>query len=86
MSFHILEISFPLAYQPPHWRHKPGTFLAGLVGHEGPGSIHSYLKNKGWLTALSAGPQNLGRGFAMFKVTLHMTKEGFGTCLLMYRA
>ena len=51
--------------------------MAHFIGHEGPGSLHSYLKDKGWITALSAGPQNLARGFAMFKVTLHLTNDGF---------
>jgi insulysin len=77
MSFHALEISFPLDYQPPHWRYKPGNFLAHFVGHEGPGSLHSYLKSKGWITSLTAGPQSLARGFAMLKVTTHLTQEGF---------
>jgi insulysin len=77
MSFHAVEISFPLAYQPPFWRHKPANFACHFVGHEGPGSLHSYLKGKGWLSALSAGGQSLGRGFAMFKITIHLTDEGF---------
>ncbi|KDQ33027.1 hypothetical protein PLEOSDRAFT_1032530 [Pleurotus ostreatus PC15] len=77
MSFHAVEISFPLEYQPPLWRHKPANFLSHFVGHEGPGSLYSYLKNKGWVTSLSSGPQNLARGFAMFKVTIHLTDEGF---------
>ncbi|KAI0780630.1 insulin-degrading enzyme [Trametes elegans] len=77
MSFHALEVSFPLPYMPPFWRHKPASFLAHFLGHEGPGSLHSYLKQKGWVTGLSAGPQNLARGFAMFKVTLFMTPQGF---------
>ncbi|KAG6851274.1 hypothetical protein H0H93_011710 [Arthromyces matolae] len=73
MSFHALEISFPLEYQPPLWKHKPANFLS----HEGPGSLHSYLTKKGWITSLSSGPQNLARGFAMFKVTVHLTENGF---------
>lgn len=77
MGFHAIEISFPLDYQPFRWRHKPAGFLSHFVGHEGPGSLHSYLKNKGWITALSAGSQNLARGFAMFKVTAYLTSEGF---------
>ncbi|KAI9069108.1 insulin-degrading enzyme [Trametes sanguinea] len=77
MSFHALEVSFPMPYLPPYWRRKPAGFLAHFLGHEGPGSLHSYLKQKGWITALSAGPQNLARGFAMFKVTLYMTPQGF---------
>ncbi|TDL24920.1 insulin-degrading enzyme [Rickenella mellea] len=77
MDFHAFELSFPLPYQAPLWRSKPGSFLAHFVGHEGPGSLHSYLKSKGWITSLSAGCQSLGRCFAMFKATIHLTKDGF---------
>ena len=82
MALHALEVSFPLAYQPPLWRHHPGSFACHFLGHEGPGSIHSYLKNKGWATALSAGSQPLGRGFAMLRVTVHLTEAGFGEPVL----
>ncbi|KAH8826892.1 Metalloenzyme, LuxS/M16 peptidase-like protein [Flagelloscypha sp. PMI_526] len=82
MTFHALELSFPLEWQVPHWRHKPSHFISHLLGHEGPGSLFSYLKNKGWVTALSTGPQSLGRGFAMFKVTIYLTESGFAN----YRA
>lgn len=78
MAFHALEISFPLEYQPPNWKNKPINFISHLVGHEGPGSLHSYLKRKHWVTSLSTGPQNLARGFAMYKITIHLTPEGFG--------
>lgn len=77
MTVHALEFSFPLEYQVPFWRHKPSEFISHFVGHEGPGSLHSYLKNKGWITGLSSGPQNLGRGFGMFKVTVYLTADGF---------
>lgn len=77
MDFHVVEVSFPLGYQAPNWRHKPANFLAHFIGHEGPGSLHSYLKDKGWVTGLSSGAQNLSRGFGMFKITLQLTKEGF---------
>ncbi|KAF7969517.1 hypothetical protein HWV62_27003 [Athelia sp. TMB] len=82
LSFQALEVSFPIPYQPPNWRYKPANFVSHFAGHEGPGSLHSYLKNKGWITSLSSGPQNLARGFAMFKVTAHLTKAG----LQNYRA
>jgi insulysin len=77
MAFHAVEISFPLSFQPPLWKYKPANFLAHFVGHEGPGSLHSYLKQKGWCTTLNCGAQNLARGFAMFKNTIHLTQEGF---------
>lgn len=79
MGFHAIEISWPLPYQPPFWKHQPANFLSHFVGHEGPGSLHSCLKHKGWISALSSGAQPLARGIAMFKVTLRLTKEGFGT-------
>lgn len=78
MSFHAVEISFPLAWQPPLWKYKPGHLLSHFLGHEGPGSLHSYLKGKGWITSVNAAPQALGRGFAMIKSTMYLTREGFG--------
>jgi insulysin len=77
MTFHALEISFPVEWQPPFWRHKPMSFISHFVGHEGPGSIHSYLKTKGWITNLSCGSQNLARGLSTFKVTVYLTLDGF---------
>lgn len=78
MAFHCVEISFPIPYQAPFWKYHPSSFIAHFIGHEGPGSVHSYLKQKGWVTALSAGSQALGRGMGMMRVTVQLTKEGFG--------
>ncbi|KAG5647302.1 hypothetical protein DXG03_000839 [Asterophora parasitica] len=77
MTFHAVEISFPTEYQAPFWKHKPTHFLSHFVGHEGPGSLFSYLKNRGWATSLNSGPQNLARGFSMFKLTVFLTEDGF---------
>jgi insulysin len=77
MDVHMVEISFPLEYQAPQWKYKPANFISHLLGHEGPGSLLSYLKNKRWATGVSTGPQGLARGFAMFKLTINMTKLGF---------
>lgn len=33
---------------------KQGQYISHLVGHEGPGSLLSYLKRKGWANSLSA--------------------------------
>jgi insulysin len=79
MDLHVMEMSWPLAWQAPLWRYKPAQFISHYLGHEGPGSLHSYLTKKGWITALNSGPQNLARGFAMMKVTVHLTREGFST-------
>ena len=77
MDFHAIEISFPIDEQTKHWHFKPGGYLANLIGHEGPGSLYSYLKERGWITALSTGVQDLARGFATFKITLYLSQNGF---------
>jgi insulysin len=76
-AFHAIEISFPLVWQSPLWRYKPAHFISHFTGHEGPGSLFSYIKTKGWATSLNSGPQSLARGFEMFKITIHLTKLGF---------
>ena len=77
MDYHAVELAFPLPYMAPLWRVRPDDFLAHFVGHEGPGSLHAYLKNKGWVTTLSAGSQNQARGFGNFKISIQLTQEGF---------
>ncbi|KAF7311385.1 Insulin-degrading enzyme [Mycena kentingensis (nom. inval.)] len=76
MNFRSLEISFPVEWQPPTWRHKPLIFISHFVGHEGPGSLHSYLKTKGYITALGCSPSNMARGYSAFKISLTLTEDG----------
>jgi insulysin len=77
MDFHAMEISFPIDEQIPLWRFKPGNYLTDIIGYEGAGSLHSFLKDRGWITTLSAGVQDLARGFATFKITLYLSQNGF---------
>ena len=72
-----MEISFPIDEQIPQWRFKPGDYLTDIIGHEGAGSLYSLLKERGWITSLSAGVQDLARGFATFKILLHLSQNGF---------
>ena len=77
MDFQAMEISFPIDEQTSHWRFKPGDYLGSIIGHEGPGSLHSFLKERGWITSLSAGVQDLARGIATFKITFFLSQNGF---------
>ena len=77
MDFHAMEISFPIDEQTSHWRFKPGNYLASIIGHEGPGSLHSYLKERGWITTLNTGVYDFARGIAVFKITLYLSQNGF---------
>jgi len=38
-----------------HYRYPPSRFVAHLLGHEGKGSLLSFLISKGLVTNLSAG-------------------------------
>lgn len=72
-----MEISFPIDEQTAHWRFKPGNYLGNIIGHEGVGSLHSYLRERGWITTLSAVVQELARGLASFKIKLYLSQNGF---------
>lgn len=46
------------------------------MGHEGPGSILSTLKSRGWSNNLIAGSRPAPRGMGFFGVTVDLTEEG----------
>ncbi|KAL1412548.1 metalloprotease [Vanrija albida] len=71
-----LEINFPLP--DLHHKHevKPYNFVGHFIGHEGKGSLLSYLKQKGWANSLSAGNSHEASGFSFFKISLELTPEG----------
>ncbi|ORY56460.1 Metalloenzyme, LuxS/M16 peptidase-like protein [Leucosporidium creatinivorum] len=71
-----LELSFTFPDESAYYATKPGSFLSHLIGHEGEGSILSYLKKKGWANGMSAGAGNGASGFEFFKISVDLTKEG----------
>ncbi|KAM0792238.1 hypothetical protein ACM66B_004933 [Microbotryomycetes sp. NB124-2] len=71
-----LELSFPFPDEASLYATKPGSFLSHFIGHEGEGSILSYLKKKGWANSMSAGSGNGAAGFSFFRVHVDLTKDG----------
>ncbi|GAM69318.1 protease III precursor [Vibrio sp. JCM 19236] len=59
-----------------HYKTKPLSYLAHLIGYEGPGSLTLYLKNKHWITSLAAGGGVSGSNFREFTVGCLLTQEG----------
>merc|ERR1719431_2023537 len=63
------------------YRIKPLHYMAHLLGHEGKGSLISFLRKKVWALSLTAG--NAGDGFeynstySMFPITITLTKDGY---------
>jgi len=87
--YHVIpvqnEYKIDLTWSLPPTLHlykvKPLHYLAWILGHEGKGSLVSFLRKKVWGLSLTAG--NAGDGFeynstySMFPITITLTKEGY---------
>lgn len=47
--------------------------LAHLIGHEGPGSLLSELKRRGWVSTITSGGSRRARGFGFFYVDFDLS-------------
>ncbi len=71
-----LNLIFPIPAVEPHYRSKPTTYIANLLGHEGEGSLLSILKAQGLAEGLSAGVGTSDRDRATFEVSIQLTPAG----------
>lgn len=71
-----INISWPLP--PLYWEFltKPSKILSHLLGHEGQGSILSFLKAQKWANGLSAGLSRDNEDWSMFTVNVDATDSG----------
>mmetsp|Transcript_8617 Transcript_8617/g.16664 ORF Transcript_8617/g.16664 Transcript_8617/m.16664 type:complete len:1167 (+) Transcript_8617:145-3645(+) len=77
-----VSITWPITYKDEKDRQdalltKQAQYVGHIIGHEGPGSLLSYLKSKGWVNSLSAGGGEAMSDFETFDVTATLTKSGF---------
>jgi insulysin len=72
----VLDFYFTYPDEEALYESQPGRYLSHLLGHEGPGSILAYLKNKGWANGLGAGPSPLCPGSSFFSISVRLTEEG----------
>ncbi|WVQ84726.1 hypothetical protein IAT38_006883 [Cryptococcus sp. DSM 104549] len=71
-----LELVFPFPDLDHLYQSRPAHFISHFLGHEGRGSILSYLKKKGWVNCLRAGNHQDATGFSLFKVSVDLTPDG----------
>lgn len=71
-----LSISFPIPNTLATYRNKPEQYISNLLGHEGQGSLHSNLTQRGWIERLSAGSQEFDHSTSLFSVELMLTEQG----------
>ena len=74
-----LDLVFNFPDQRPHVYSRPGRLLSHIIGHQGSGSLFSYLKaTKHWVDSLDAYNNTINAGTEVFAITMALTKEGLG--------
>ncbi|KAL6576257.1 hypothetical protein OROHE_000038 [Orobanche hederae] len=77
---HILNLSWTLPSLRKDYLKKAEDYLAYLLGHEGRGSLHFFLKAKGWATSISAdvGDDGIHRSTIayIFGMSIRLTDSG----------
>lgn len=76
MESRSMDMYFPFLDEQELYDAKPSRYISHLIGHEGPGSVLSYLKAKGWTNGLSAGAMPICPGSAFFTISVRLTPEG----------
>ncbi|XP_066479934.1 nardilysin [Tiliqua scincoides] len=78
---HSLNITWSLPPQEQYYRVKPLHYISWLVGHEGKGSVLSYLRKKFWALALYGGNGETGfeqnSTYSVFSICVTLTDEGY---------
>ncbi|KAJ6662537.1 hypothetical protein lerEdw1_011674 [Lerista edwardsae] len=78
---HSLNITWALPPQEQYYRVKPLHYISWLVGHEGKGSVLSYLRKKFWALALYGGNGETGfeqnTTYSVFSICVTLTDEGY---------
>ncbi|KAJ5575534.1 hypothetical protein N7535_002460 [Penicillium sp. DV-2018c] len=76
METRTMDMYFPFLDEEDMHDTQPSRYISHLIGHEGPGSVLSYLKAKGWTNGLSAGAMPVCAGAAFFTISVRLTPEG----------
>lgn len=71
-----LIMTFPMPSMDEYYQTKPLSYFAHLLGDEGPGSLLVALKDKGWITSLSAGGGASGSNYRDFTISCTLTADG----------
>jgi len=71
-----LELTFEIPPLDPVYPYAPDDYLGNLLGHEGEGSLHAWLKGQGWIDSLAAGSERIGDGAAVMNIRMELTESG----------
>ena len=76
MDTRSLDVYFPYPDEDDLFESQPSRYISHLIGHEGPGSILSLLKAKGWANSLGSGAVDVCPGSAFFHISIRLTEDG----------
>lgn len=71
-----LTVTFQVPDQYANYSSKPCVYYSHLIGHEGPGSLLHFLKEKELATELSAGCDHVVHGTDFFIIDIELTEKG----------
>ena len=71
-----LSLLFELPSAEPHYHKKPLYYLTNLLGHEGEGSLFSWLKEQNYAEALSAGTYISDNDRTIANINISLTRRG----------
>ncbi len=71
-----LSVTFPIPTTREHYKSKPVQYIGNIIGHEGEGSLLSYLKQRDWAEQLSAGAGFEDASGATFNIVISLTEAG----------
>ena len=71
-----LTFRFPVPPLRPHYDTKPAYHLASLIGHEGRGSLHELLSQRGWIESLAASRYSYDERNSVFSIAVGLTEAG----------
>jgi insulysin len=72
-----VSYGFPVPATEPHYAEKPTEYITNLLGHEGEGSLHRLLLERGWIESLSAGTWDVDERTSMVTVDIDLTPAGY---------
>ncbi|CAL1679205.1 unnamed protein product [Lasius platythorax] len=75
-----LELTWAMPSLVDFYKSKPHQYISWIIGHEGKGSLTSYLRRKMWGIDMISGNSESGfehsSMYALLKLTVHLTDEG----------
>ena len=71
-----MNIVFAIPGTREMYESKPGRQFGFILGHEGKGSLLSFLKEKGWAISLGAGASSDTKEYGFASVSIGLTEKG----------